>query len=268
MSLMSDASSVLYLHGGPGMSAELERRQFGTALPVLWWDQPRVSADAAEPFRVLVDAAANQVATLEARRGGPVSLLASSFGVFIAVALIEEMPERIGAVTVSGGILDLRTALVRLGRRIARDRADRALDDACSAAAESEAFGPFWALMGCIGAVPEFWRYYWSPAAVEQRNAMSALAAERGLLDIITYEAVSRSIRRIPRVRELSKLRHRIRVLVGRHDPLAAPEDADAWKRLFPSATVHTVDAGHFPHLELPPSAWMPGSPDCPPARP
>lgn len=31
-------------------------------------------------------------------------------------------------------------------------------------------------------------------------------------------------------------------------------------RTLWPEATVEVVDAGQFPHLELPPSIWLPGS--------
>ena len=48
---------ILFLHGGPGMTAELERRQFGSELPVYWWDQPLIRSQALRPVEVLIDAA-------------------------------------------------------------------------------------------------------------------------------------------------------------------------------------------------------------------
>lgn len=254
----STEPDVLYLHGGPGFSAKLERQQFGNGLPVLWWDQPHLAADTEEPFQRLVDAAAAQVAQLSERRQKSISLLASSYGAFLAAALIARLPDRIRGITITGGILDIRIALVRLGRHIAREQADHTLEAACQTAAETDAFGAFWALLGRIGSVPEFWRYYWSPAASEQRLAMSALAANGELIDLTTCEAVTRSRRSMPRVPEASHPRCPIRVLIGRCDPLAAPEDANEWRRCFPTAVLRTVETGHFPHLELPPSAWMP----------
>lgn len=56
--------TVLFLHGGPGMTAELERRRFGETLPVHWWDQPFVGPNAERPFQVLIDAAVTEVARI------------------------------------------------------------------------------------------------------------------------------------------------------------------------------------------------------------
>ena len=47
-------------------------------------------------------------------------------------------------------------------------------------------------------------------------------------------------------------------VWIGRHDPYALPSDAEAWRVVLPNASVQFVDAGHFPHLELPPTLWQP----------
>jgi alpha-beta hydrolase superfamily lysophospholipase len=46
---------------------------------------------------------------------GAVALVASSFGAQLALALIARVPAKIDYLSIVGGILDLRTALVRLG---------------------------------------------------------------------------------------------------------------------------------------------------------
>ena len=49
-----------------------------------------------------------------------------------------------------------------------------------------------------------------------------------------------------------------VRVLIGRFDPYARADDGQLWRAVLPQASVEFVDAGHFPHLELPVEIWMP----------
>lgn len=49
-------SQALFLHGGQGRNAELQRRRFGRTLPVHWWDQPPVETSS-RPYEHLVAAA-------------------------------------------------------------------------------------------------------------------------------------------------------------------------------------------------------------------
>src|SRR6185437_4248354 len=80
---------ILFLHGGPGMTAELERRQFGPSLAVHWWDQPLVRAGADRAFEALIDAAEVEIVRLSTKREGRIDLLANSFGAYLARALVE-----------------------------------------------------------------------------------------------------------------------------------------------------------------------------------
>jgi hypothetical protein len=54
---VSRTSRVLFLHGGPGLTCQLERDQYGDALPVYRWDQPHFEAGQSGAFDLLVDAA-------------------------------------------------------------------------------------------------------------------------------------------------------------------------------------------------------------------
>jgi pimeloyl-ACP methyl ester carboxylesterase len=77
-------------------------------------------------------------------------------------------------------------------------------------------------------------------------------------VDFDTFQAVVNDALSVP----LPPIRHttgqRLRVLIGRHDPYAEAADVDYWHSVFPVATVELVEAGHFPHLELPPECWLP----------
>ncbi len=248
---------ILFLHGGPGFSAELERRRYGASLPVHWWDQPHIAAGTANPFATLVSAAIGELRRLSDRCGAPVAVLVSSLGTYLAWELLRQAPDRIASVIVSGGTFDARTPFVRWGRRLARSRGDPAMEKA-SGLAESSDPDAFWALIDRITAVPGFYDRYWGPDSQEQRAAMRALAAEGPMFDLATFQAVMPTLLSAGRLHALADPERPIRVLVGRHDPLAEETDPEIWRALLPFASIDLVDCGHFPHLELPVAAWMP----------
>lgn len=253
-----DGCRVLFLHGGPGFSAALERRRYAASLPVHWWDQPRVAATAPRPYDELLQAAVAELKRISDLKGGRIALLANSFGAYLACDLLREARERVDSVTISGGVFDARLPFIRWGRYLARRNADQAIGEASRAAEDASDSEAFWTLIGRIAATPEFYDHYWAPAAQEQRTAMRALAEGGPLIDLTTFEAIMNDL--LPRG-PLSPLRDespRVRVLLGRHDPLAEEADGRVWRALFPSASVEVVDSGHFPHLELPPLDWMP----------
>ncbi len=253
----SQCPRVMFLHGGPGFSAELERRQYGERLPVHWWDQPRVAADAAQPFDTLVTAARAELVALSERRGAPIALLASSFGAFLAHELLVAVPQRIESVTFSAGILEMRLPFVRLGRRLGRQLSNTQLQAASQEAEASTDRQAFWTLFGQIAAVPNLFDHYWGPSSTQQRAVMRTLAAEGPLFDLPTVQAVMNELLS----REVwAPIRAGVpaRVLIGRYDPLAEESDVARWHTLLPAAAVELVDCGHFPHLELVPDTWMP----------
>lgn len=252
-------ANALFLHGGPGMTSELERRQFGETLSVYWWDQPRVDAGNPRAFGALVDAAVVEIARLSADRNGPVDLLANSFGAYLARALVERVPEKIGAITICGGIWDLRTAIMRLGCRFADRNDDVDLRKACQRASETDTPEGYIEFLARVAARPDFLDSYWSPAAVEPRKKMKLLAAEGRLIDWTTFQSVmSAALAAPPQVPLSSPHPGGVRILLGRFDLYFDESDIAAWKTLWPSASVEIVEAGHFPHLELPPAIWMP----------
>lgn len=240
------------------MTAELERRQFGATLPVHWWDQPHIDADDRLPFGTLVDATVAEVTRLSDARRGPVDLLANSFGAYLARALVDRVPERIGAITICGGIWDLSTAILRLGSRFAERNGDADLKQACQRAAESDTPEGYIEFLARVAARPDFLDCYWSPAAVEPSHKMKVLAAEGRLIDWPTFQSVMRAALAAPQVPLSSPHPGGVRILLGRFDLYFDQSDVMAWKTLWPSASVEIVDAGHFPHLELPPTIWMP----------
>jgi pimeloyl-ACP methyl ester carboxylesterase len=253
------ATNILFLHGGPGLTAELERRQFGPSLPVHWWDQPLVRAGADRAFEALIDAAEVEIARLSTEREGRIDLLANSFGAYLARALVDRAPERIGAITICAGVWDLCTAILRLGWRFARAQEDEDLEAACRHAAGVDTPQSYFALFARISAMSGFLDCCWSPSASETRQAMKALAAEGRLVDWPTCQAVMTAALAVPQSALAAPHQGEVRIVLGRLDPYFDDSDIAVWRALWPGATVEVVDAGQFPHLELPPSVWLPG---------
>jgi pimeloyl-ACP methyl ester carboxylesterase len=251
-------SHVLFLHAGPGMTAELERQRFGATLPVNWWDQPHVRADVLQPFDALVHTAASELKRMAKQSGTRISLLANSFGAYLARALVDEVPEHIGSIIICGGIFDLRVSFLRLGRKLAKLHPDPALETALQSAADAGTPDAYWMLIGCITATPGFLDYYWSPRAIEQLEAMNTIATQGNLIHMETFQSVVMSMLLVPQQRSDVVPIGGVRILIGRYDPYYEASDTNVWQKIWPHASVEIVDAGHFPHLELAPAVWMP----------
>jgi pimeloyl-ACP methyl ester carboxylesterase len=247
----------MFLHGGPGLSAGLERQRFGDTLPVHWWDQPHLDADVSAPFERLVEAAEKELGRLFDAQEKPVALLASSFGVHLALALIERAPGKIGSLDILGGTLNMRTAFVRLAQRIAEVNRDAELEAVGVRAEERGDSESLWALIEKLFTVNNLLNFYWGPDAKQQCESMKALAVSGLLVHAGTFQAVLGDfIERKPAAPPaFSGL---VRVLIGRFDPYARANDPERWRAVFPKASVEFVEAGHFPHLELPAKDWMP----------
>lgn len=254
---LSSTPEILFLHGGPGMTAELERRQFGAVLPVHWWDQPLVRCGAARPFDTLVDAACVQISRLSTERRGRVNLLANSFGAYLARALVDRAADQVGAITICGGLWDLCTAILRLGSHFARARNDTDLEATCREAAAADTPQSYFELFARVSALPAFLACYWSPSAHEHREAMATLANAGRLIDWPTCQSVMIAALATPQSAVPVKHDQPVRIISGRFDPCFDEGDIAIWQALWPGATVKIVDAGQFPHLELPPSVWM-----------
>lgn len=250
---------VLFLHGGPGLTAELERRLFGASLPVHWWDQPHVRCGTKKPFESLVDAAVAEVERLSYRPSLRIDLLGSCFGSLLARALVDRIPERIASVTISGGILDVRAGILRLGNLLAKGQRDLELEALCRETAARDSAELYFALLVRVSTMPAFLDCHWSSEAQALRNAMRALAASGRLIDWPTLQSVmTATLTSYQAFPVTLAFPGEVRILLGRYDPYFDESDVAGWTTLWPSATVEIVNAGHFPHLELPSRTWMP----------
>lgn len=183
---------VLFLHGGPGLTAELERRRFGTSLPVRWWDQPVIRANDPSPWESLVGAAIGEAKRVSDEAGKPVALLASSLGTQLALEIVGRIPECISSLTLSGGIYDVRMAFTQLAHRIAQQTGDADLAQASRAVKKSPDEMALWTLIQRLFSTPNLLDFYWSPSAGVQREAMKELAGRGALVHLPTFEGVLR----------------------------------------------------------------------------
>lgn len=254
----SSTASVLFVHGGPGLTAELERRRFGTALPVCWWDQPIIRESDPSPWESLVGAGIEEAERLSDEARKPIALLASSFGALLALEIVERVPECISSITLSGGIYDVRMAFSQLASKIAQETCDTELAQARVTVTKSQDETALWALIERLFSIPNLLDFYWSPSAVVQREAMNELAGRGALLHLPTFEGVLRNFFVRQRGSSLRPWRGDTKVLLGRYDPYATPDDKLRWQEIFPCAEIETLEAGHFPHLELPAEVWLP----------
>lgn len=258
----TDSAGILFLHGGPGLSAGPERERLGRLAQVCWWDQPRVAPGTQGAYASLLEAAEGALRACVARHGGPCHLLASSFGGALAVALAERMPDQIASIVLLSPSTQPELCYARLARHLIAARADSGQLAAALASymAATDQRPRFWQLIGAIMEVPDFSHYYWHPGAQTQAAWFGALLAQPGMFDAATFQAVLDDYA----VHEPSTGRPAfsgpVMVQFGRHDPVLDAEcEARQWQRLFPQATVGKVDAGHFIHLELAPEQWLPG---------
>lgn len=260
--MVAEAAGVLFLHGGPGLSAAPERDRLARITGVTWWDQPRCAPAAIGAYADLLAAGEAALLACVARHDAPYHLLSSSFGAAIAVELAERLPRHIASLVLLAPSVQPELCYVRLARRLMAARPDA---PALPAALERYLADPgdrarFWQLVGAVVSIPAFSHVYWGPGAQAEAAWFDNLLGQPGLFDFPTFQAVLDDYAAAPREPRRSPFAGPVSVQFGAHDPLLDPEfDAAQWRLRFPQASVTRVDAGHFIHLERPSSQWLPG---------
>ena len=249
------SGNALFLHGGPGLTAAVERQWYGSRLPIHWWDQPKAGR-----FSALVDAAAVELRALAAE-AGPVHLIAHSFAGKIAQVLVESSPESISRITLLGCPFDPGLGSVRACRTVAAS-GNRALALAADRMERSPTAEAFRNMVDAAVADPSFLRVYFGPRSQAALGRFLAAAPELFSLDIETYCSVMTEFLGGPAPAKESAYRGGVRFILGRYDVVLAPdEDIAAWRQVFPQMSVCWVDTGHFLHLEADPDEWFADEP-------
>lgn len=250
----------LYLHAGPGLSAAIERQWFGAELPVHWWDQPVMAATVVRPYLSLLDAARSELVRLTDAIGRPVDVIAHSFGGLLALDLLAQAGECIGALTLLAPATDPYRQLLKLGTLLAAGpEAAPALKGAVAQARARRSRAHLQQLVLAVLATENPLRPYWSPRADAARTRHEALAARHLRFDLDTYLGVvwdrGEQAPRLPFERVHAG--GPVRCLFGRRDPLLGPADRALWRHWLPHAGHRLVESGHYPQFELPPKDWM-----------
>jgi pimeloyl-ACP methyl ester carboxylesterase len=248
---------TLFLHGGPGLNAYVERRVLGEQFPhVHFWDQPPVHTTR-DAFEVLMDAAVAEVERVFDARRIPITLMANSFGGHLASRLLEIIPHRISACHLFGPVYDIPAAFLNLlgimandvtadgdlRTRIAaflKDRADRSADKT-----------EIWEYFSLISGDADFMRHYWPDEA--QYAAWTACARKGPGFDFTTYRNVLNDFLHHHCERRFSfGGSQAIIIELGDRDPLLdLGREMRCWSHRFPTARIVTRrGSGHFIHLE------------------
>lgn len=256
---MTTLPTTLYLHGGPGLNAAVERGWFGPELPILWWDQPRFAAETPAAFSATLDAAADQLEKLVDATGNSVNVIASSFGARLATELACCYPKKISALTLMAPVLSLETAFVQLAAKLPDSSVVSKAPRAASAAFQAKrSFAAYLDLVLALLAIPDLFSLYWAPQSAALASRHAALAASTEWFDLPTFLAVSAEV--FDRASPVPPLGapSTVRVIVGHHDPYAdRTADFDLWRRLYPQAEISVVEGGHMLPFEMPIERWL-----------
>lgn len=248
---------ALFVPGGPGAVPVVERRWFAGSLPVRWADPPRFEAGAVGAFSATLDFFERELEAMAAAQGGPVPVVAWSFGARCALEVASRRPELVASLRLLGPTACIRDAFVNLARRLGapggplekvRDLAEVVARDA----------GAFWTLADAILATPDLLARYWSPGAAAAAARWDAIAAEEGpVIDAGTFRAVVDDVLGRPPPPP-GCFHGPATVLLGSHDPLLRLDEAAAWWReRLPASDVRVVPCGHMVQFELPASTWL-----------
>ena len=249
----------LFLHGGPGFHARVERTWYGDRLPIQWWDQPPIAADDPAPMQTLVAAAGAEVRRLAAASGAPVDLVAHSFGGQIARALAEAMPQRIAGLTLLACSFDPVAASLRFAESL--DRAGVGTDELARALAAARPNADFDAVLCVVSAtfgVPGVLRRYFA-ADAEPVAARYLECLLRGpVFDFDTLARVLRDFQRAPPDALPGTFSGPVQLVFGTDDPICPARSSEsAWRAVYPHAQVSALPAGHMLHVEAVPDRWF-----------
>ena len=250
------APSVLYLHGGPGLGPVFERTRYPDATHVHWWQQPLVKPCAERPFQDLQHAALEELRRTAAAHGGPVTVMASSFGAHLAVHLARQAPELIRNIVLLAPTFNPEDAALRLARRAFRVHTthEHAPKLAMALAAYEDDPGRprFWDVFGALSLLPDVTDLYFGPQGTQAAKSFVELIQQPGAFDGPTSVATSDDFSAQSHTPVQSPYTGPVSVLFGAYDPMIdADKDRNLWAVIFPQAEFFKVETGHFPLLEL-----------------
>lgn len=248
--------TIFYLHGGPGLGTAFERQRFPDADHVHWWQQPSAVSCATRPYQDLLAATLAEFRLSVDMLGGPMTIMASSFGAHLAVHLARHMPESIARIVLLAPTYNPEAAAMRLARHgLALHAADANADKlvAALAAYEADPGRPrFWDVMGALWLLPNVTSLYFGPNSGDEPQVFAYLLQQPGVFDAPSSVATSDDFANHAPAPAASPYTGPVTVIFGQFDPMVDPAaDGPIWRTVFPQAQLRTLPTGHFPLLEL-----------------
>lgn len=241
----------LFLHYGPGATAEIEKHWLGQQLPdVDFWNQPKVKA-AKKPFAELVDLSHQQAL----KEGTPCNLIGHSFGADLICALVGEKQLNINKAILVSPLMSIPKAMLRLADVLAAKQPVPALNAAISNAKAKMSPETFWALIVQVGSHPGYLPSFWQRPEALQR--FINLAAKAQPFDGGEWQAVIQEFLFSGTTGSWTKIKQiPVLAIFGEQDPyFDKATDLPFWKHLLGEDRVMIIkNSGHFPHLEDDPS--------------
>lgn len=247
--------SILYLHGGPGLSVAIERTRFPHAEQVHWWQQPPAAPCAQRPYLDLLEAALAELRNVARAHGAPLTVVGSSFGAHLATHLAGHAPELVARVVLLAPTYNPEQAALRLARHALALNAGHAdagkVADALAAYDAAPGRARFWEVFGVLQLLPGVPSLYFGPQAGDAPLHFLDVLQQPGAFDGPSSVAISDDFAAGFQAPGRSAFSGPVSVLFGRHDPMIdAQQDEALWRAVFPQATFRLVDSGHFPLLE------------------
>jgi pimeloyl-ACP methyl ester carboxylesterase len=248
--------SIFYLHGGPGLGPVFERARFPDASQVYWWQQPVVKPCAPHPYHDLQEATLAEFRRAAQEHGAPLTIMASSFGAHLAVHLARHAPESIARIVLLAPTFNPEQAALRLARRAFRVHTEHANAGKLAAALAGYEDDPgrarFWDVFGALSLLPDVTALYFGPLGAQAAASFVELIQQPGAFDGPTSVATSDDFAAGDHTPAQSAFAGPVSVVFGAYDPMIdAEQDGAIWKVIFPQASIHRVETGHFPLLEL-----------------
>lgn len=253
----------VFLHGGPGLNSEPERRYWEPALAaagvsVLFWDEPRTHADPSRAFEEILESATQALLNAVAsNQGAAVGLIGHAFGANTALALADRFPALVSKLVLLAPTTQIYTTFLRV-MRIGHEEATRAGDQAASRLIEecliaTQSFPDVAMLQGLSCALSQrgTWMRYWHSLEHLQKYDQLGQTKEWAL------SASNRMAGWMSSAKHLSNrstLRLNVPVWLGfgaEDEIISRAEEVRYLSQRFPIVEQRTFEgAGHFVQLE------------------
>ncbi len=253
----SSRHDTLFLHGGPGFNAHVERMVLSARFPnIKFWDQPPIHTTR-NAFDLLIDTVEMEVNKMSDELDRPIRLMANSFGAHLVTGLLKRVPQRISSCRILGAVYDIPAAYLNLlGVMANHANPERDQSEQLRAFIRKQGKHPadsnkIWEYLNLIVSDMDFMRHYWPNR--RQYLVWSDWVRRGPGFDFTTLQNVLNDFlqNHCGTAFSYTGLQN-ITVELGDKDPLLDLEnEMRLWSRTFPNAEmiIHR-GSGHFIHLE------------------